>query len=123
MIDVSNPGRPTNNALVESVNGTFRVECLNAHWVHRPLDAMQRIESWPAMFDPTPEQVALNFTDAETYRNQGIVSREDVDGARALSRFFIDQREIVLSRHLRSGNTRLRHCHVADGFRQLLRSL
>jgi putative transposase len=28
----SRPGKPTDNAFVESFNGTFRAECLNAHW-------------------------------------------------------------------------------------------
>ncbi len=30
-IDFSRPGKPTDNAYVESFNGTFRDECLNAH--------------------------------------------------------------------------------------------
>ena len=29
-IDFSRPGKPTDNAFVESFNGTFRAECLNA---------------------------------------------------------------------------------------------
>jgi len=28
----SRPGKPTDNAFVESFNGTIRAECLNAHW-------------------------------------------------------------------------------------------
>ena len=31
-IDFSRPGKPTDNAFVESFNGTFRSECLNTHW-------------------------------------------------------------------------------------------
>jgi len=31
-IDFSRPGKPTDNAHVESFNGTFRAECLDAHW-------------------------------------------------------------------------------------------
>jgi putative transposase len=31
-IDFSRPGKPTDNAFVESFNGTFRAECLNAPW-------------------------------------------------------------------------------------------
>lgn len=30
-IDFSRPGKPTDNAHVESFNGTFRAECLEAH--------------------------------------------------------------------------------------------
>jgi len=31
-IDFSRPDKPTDNAFVESFNGTFRAECLDAHW-------------------------------------------------------------------------------------------
>ena len=31
-IDFSRPGKPTDNAHVESFNGTFRAECLDVHW-------------------------------------------------------------------------------------------
>ena len=31
-IDFSRPGKPTDNAYVESFNGTFRQECLKAPW-------------------------------------------------------------------------------------------
>ena len=31
-LDFSRPGKPTDNAFIESLNGKFRAECLNAHW-------------------------------------------------------------------------------------------
>ena len=31
-IDFSRLGKPTDNAFVESFNGTFRAECLDTHW-------------------------------------------------------------------------------------------
>ena len=31
-LEFSRPGRPTDNAFIESFNGKFRAECLNAHW-------------------------------------------------------------------------------------------
>jgi len=31
-IDFNRRGKPTDNAVVESFNGKFREECLNAHW-------------------------------------------------------------------------------------------
>jgi transposase InsO family protein len=30
--DYSRPGKPTDNAFIESLNGKFRAECLNANW-------------------------------------------------------------------------------------------
>jgi putative transposase len=32
-IDFSRPGKPTDNAHVESFNGTLRAECLDVHWL------------------------------------------------------------------------------------------
>jgi transposase InsO family protein len=43
-IDFSRPGKPTDNAYVESFNGTFRAECLNAHWFGTLAEAKRLIE-------------------------------------------------------------------------------
>ena len=40
------PGRPVENAYVESFNGHFRDECLNMHWFTSVHDAARIIEAW-----------------------------------------------------------------------------
>jgi putative transposase len=45
-IDYSRPGKPTDNAHVESFNGTLRAECLDVHWFETLAEAKQVIESW-----------------------------------------------------------------------------
>ena len=40
------PGKPTQNAFVESFNGRFRDECLNQHWFVNLADAQRTIEQW-----------------------------------------------------------------------------
>ena len=45
-IDFSRPGKPTDNAFVESFNGTLRAECLDAHWFTTITEAKQLIEAW-----------------------------------------------------------------------------
>jgi putative transposase len=45
-IDFSRPGKPTDNAYVESFNGTLRAECLDVHWFASLTEARQIIESW-----------------------------------------------------------------------------
>ena len=40
------PGKPTQNAYVESFNGKFRDECLNEHWFVTLADARARIGIW-----------------------------------------------------------------------------
>ncbi|MDC7692792.1 IS3 family transposase [Asticcacaulis sp. DXS10W] len=45
-LDFSRPGKPTDNAFIESFNGKFRTECLNAHWFMSLDDAREKMESW-----------------------------------------------------------------------------
>jgi putative transposase len=40
------PGKPIQNAYVESFNGKFRDECLDQHWFASLADARQTIEAW-----------------------------------------------------------------------------
>lgn len=45
-MDYSRPGKPTDNPFIESFNGSFRDECLNAHWFLSLNDAKEKIENW-----------------------------------------------------------------------------
>jgi len=45
-LDFSRPGKPTDNALIESFNGTLRQECLNEHWFLSLEDAQEKIDRW-----------------------------------------------------------------------------
>ncbi len=40
------PGKPIQNAYIESFNGKFREECLDAHWFKNLGDARTTIEAW-----------------------------------------------------------------------------
>lgn len=40
------PGKPVENAFVESFNGSFRDECLNENWFVSLADAVHKIEVW-----------------------------------------------------------------------------
>ncbi|MDX1410760.1 MAG: IS3 family transposase, partial [Nitrospirales bacterium] len=42
----SPPGKPTDNAVIESFNGRFRDECLNSHVLVSIHDARRKIERW-----------------------------------------------------------------------------
>lgn len=42
----SRPGKPTDNAFIESFNSSFRDECLNCHWFDSLDDAKVKIEQW-----------------------------------------------------------------------------
>lgn len=45
-LEFSRPGKPTDNAFIESFNGKFRSECLNAHWFLCLDDARTKMEEW-----------------------------------------------------------------------------
>lgn len=45
-LDFIDPGKPVQNAYVESFNGKFRDECLSEHWFLSLSDARQVIEAW-----------------------------------------------------------------------------
>ena len=45
-LDFSRPGKPTDNAYIESFNGKFCAECLNQHWFLTLDDARQKMEDW-----------------------------------------------------------------------------
>ena len=40
----SRPGKPTDNAYIESFNGSFREECLNVHWFEDLTDAQTKMQ-------------------------------------------------------------------------------
>ena len=45
-LDFSRPGKPTDNAFIESFNGKFRAECLNENWFLSLADVCDKIEQW-----------------------------------------------------------------------------
>ena len=59
-IDFSRPGKPTDNAHVESFNATLRRECLNAHWFESLHEAQVRIEAWRREYNESRPHRALH---------------------------------------------------------------
>jgi len=45
-LDFSRPGKPTDNAYIESFNGKFRTECLNTNWFLSLDEAREKCEAW-----------------------------------------------------------------------------
>lgn len=68
-MDFSRPGKPTDNAHVESFNGTLRRECLNAHWFESLQEAKGLIEAWRREYNETrPHRALQDQTPAEFAR-------------------------------------------------------
>ena len=55
------PGKPVQNAYVESFNGRLRDECLNANWFTSLKDARQKIENWREDYNQQRPHSSLNY--------------------------------------------------------------
>ena len=58
-LDFSRPGKPTDNAFVESFNGTLRAECLDTHWFETLAEAKESIEAWRQEYNDSRPHRAL----------------------------------------------------------------
>jgi putative transposase len=55
------PGKPVENAHIESFNGRLREECLNASWFRNLFDARRQIERWREHYNQVRPHSALRF--------------------------------------------------------------
>ena len=83
-LDFIEPGKPIQNAYIESFNGKFRDECLNQHWFTSLAEARQLIEAWrrdcnqqrphSALAYATPQEFAHAITAPPSAQIQGGLS-------------------------------------------------
>jgi len=65
-LDFSRPGKPTDNAFIESFNGSFRDECLNVNWFLSLEDAQEKINAFKEEYNHFRPHSALgNLTPIE----------------------------------------------------------
>ena len=55
------PGKQTQNAFVESLNGKFRNECLNQYWFKSIEEAREEIDAWRHHYNNERPHSALNY--------------------------------------------------------------
>ena len=70
-LDFSRPGKPTDNAYIESFNSLVRKECLNQHWFLSLEDARDKTQQWKldynqvrphgSLGNQTPEEIAQHW--------------------------------------------------------------
>jgi hypothetical protein len=58
---VGMPGKPTDNAFIESFNGKFRAECLNAHRFVSFTDAVEESEGWRRFYNEVRPHNAIGY--------------------------------------------------------------
>ena len=61
------PGKPVENAFVESFNGKFRDECLNEHWFVDLPDARTKIEAWRCDYNEVRPHSSLDNNTPKAY--------------------------------------------------------
>jgi putative transposase len=60
-LDFSRPGKPTDNAFIESLNGKFRAECLSANWFLSLADARRKCERWRRDYNDVRPHSAIGY--------------------------------------------------------------
>jgi putative transposase len=64
------PGKPNQNAYIESFNGRFREECLNEHWFTSLAHAQVLIETWRREYNEDRPKKALGGLTPAAYAKQ-----------------------------------------------------
>ena len=65
-LEFSRPGKPVDNAFIESFNGSLRDECLNTNWFLSIEDAQDKLEAWRVDYNEyRPHSSLGNMTPAE----------------------------------------------------------
>jgi putative transposase len=70
-LDFSRPGKPTDNAYVESFNGSLRDECLNVNWFLSLEDARGKIEAWRRHYNESRPHSALEDVPPREFASKG----------------------------------------------------
>ena len=69
-LDLSRPSKPVDNAYIESINGSFRDECLNTNWFLSIEDAREKIESWRRDYNKWRPHSSLDNLSPGQYRSE-----------------------------------------------------
>ena len=73
-LDFSRPGKPTDNALIESFNGRLRAECLNENWFLSLEDAEEKISCWRRDYNEQRPHSALGNLAPREFASTGQAS-------------------------------------------------
>jgi putative transposase len=87
-LEFSRPGKPTDNAFIESFNGRLRQECLNQNWFTSLAEAKQTVEAWrqdyneyrphSSLDQKTPSEFVVGWQQTRTDPKAGFLTLEMV---------------------------------------------
>jgi putative transposase len=72
------PGKPTQNAFIESFNGKFRDECLNENWFKNLEDARKKVEYWRHDYNTKRPHRSLRQMTPQEYRNKNSEKKKEL---------------------------------------------
>jgi putative transposase len=83
------PGKPVENAFIESFNGRLRDECLNAHVFDSPVEAQRVLDAWrhdynhvrphSALQDRTPVEMGTLWVDSREARESTAARKDRIE--------------------------------------------
>ncbi|MFN7096294.1 MAG: IS3 family transposase [Gammaproteobacteria bacterium] len=77
ILDFSRPGKPTDNAFIESFNNSLRDECLNTNWFLSLQDAKEKIEAWRQDYNEFRSHSSLNNLTPNEFARYHCCDRND----------------------------------------------
>ena len=72
------PGKPTDNAYIESFNGRLREECLNVHWFEDLTDARAKLQVSKQEYNEERPHRSLNNLTPLQYKAQWHIQRSEI---------------------------------------------
>ena len=69
-LEFSRPGKPVDNAFIESFNGSLRDECLNTNWFLSIEDAQEKLEAWRLDYNQFRPHSSLDNMTPEEFAGQ-----------------------------------------------------
>ena len=86
-LDLSRPGKPTDNAFIEALNAHLRQECLNQHWFLSLAEACAKLEQWRKMYNHERPHSRLGYRTPEEFAE---AQQNGAEKQRPLSQHFAE---------------------------------
>ena len=77
------PGKPTQNAQVESFHGRMREECLNLSWFENLFDARRKIAEWQREYNEERPHSSLGYLTPQEFASRALPESRGKDGGKA----------------------------------------
>jgi transposase InsO family protein len=90
------PGKPTQNAFIESFNGKFRDECLNEKWFLTLQQAREKIGMWRRDYNQARPHSALGYQTPEEFAARAARGASPLTPLARLSKELISNPELTL---------------------------